>query len=344
MTAVPIVVESTTEEYFVLYVKHDVDGTEVEIPVAVTLGEADTTTLAENVEALPAERYRVEKYLVADPADVDGDCIDDLTELADPVGLNPVNPAAAIPRRDGVVAIPDLATFEAISFGGYLPKFVLLGMNTASPRLYFMNTRTTLIHEEFMNAVGIELGQEGMIEGSLMSRGDLVAPDGSLGAYCYWWRPRQHPYSFNVVARAHTLLAASMPLLEDDLVFYISNDALSHAQSDLPLYRESRIHLVFDDEFFPETGFLALNPGEGYGRLRVMDPDERPHPRDIVIYEALPNELPRVAGIISTVPQTPLSHVNLRAVQNGIPNAFIRDALDRRPKSTLSSAATSATR
>ena len=48
-----------------------------------------------------------------------------------------------------------------------------------------------------------------------------------------------------------------------------------------------------------------------------------------MIYEALPNELPRVAGIITTVPQTPLSHVNLRAVQDGIPNAFIRDALDK---------------
>ena len=35
-----------------------------------------------------------------------------------------------------------------------------------------------------------------------------------------------------------------------------------------------------------------------------------------------------MAGIISTEPQTPLSHVNLRAVQNGIPNAFIRDALE----------------
>ena len=74
-----------------------------------------------------------------------------------------------------------------------------------------------------------------------------------------------------------------------------------------------------------------MNPAVGYGRLRVMDPDERPHPRDMVIYEALPNELPRVAGIISTVPQTPLSHVNLRAIQDGIPNAFIRDALDRDP-------------
>ena len=98
---------------------------------------------------------------------------------------------------------------------------------------------------------------------------------------------------------------------------------------DLPLYRDSRITLVFEEDVWPETRFLALNPAEGYGLLRVMDPDERPHPRDIVIYEALPNELSRVAGIITTVPQTPLSHVNLRAVQDGIPNAFIRDALDK---------------
>ena len=48
----------------------------------------------------------------------------------------------------------------------------------------------------------------------------------------------------------------------------------------------------------------------------------------MVIYEALPNELPRVAGIITTVPQTALSHVNLRAVQDRVPNAFIGDALD----------------
>ena len=48
----------------------------------------------------------------------------------------------------------------------------------------------------------------------------------------------------------------------------------------------------------------------------------------MVIYETLPNNLPRVAGIITTVRQTPLSHVNLRAIQDGIPNAFIRDAPD----------------
>ena len=71
-----------------------------------------------------------------------------------------------------------------------------------------------------------------------------------------------------------------------------------------------------------------MNEAEGYGFLRVMDLDESPNPRDVVIYDALPNELPRVAGIITSVLQTPLSHVNLRAVQDGVPNAFIRDALD----------------
>ena len=100
--AVPIVVESTTNEYFVLYVRHDLDAdTTFEVPVGVTLGQDGATTLTESLEALPKERYRVEKYLVSDPADVDGDCTDDITELADPVGMNPVNPVPAMSFDDG---------------------------------------------------------------------------------------------------------------------------------------------------------------------------------------------------------------------------------------------------
>ena len=40
-----------------------------------------------------------------------------------------------------------------------------------------------------------------------------------------------------------------------------------------------------------------------------------------------------MAGVLSTTPQTPLSHVNLRAAQNNVPNAYIRDVLSN---STLS--------
>ena len=329
--AVPIVVTSTTADYFVLYVKHDVDGTKVELPVLVKLGETGTTTLAENVEALPAERYRVQKYQVADPADVDGDCIDDITELNDLGSMNPVNPAAAIASSDGALALPDRETFETLAFAdssgtSYL-KFVVLGMDTGRPRVYFQNTNRFLHHGHFLGAVG--LPTTGQIPGDIIYDPELVAPDGSRGVYRYWLGSRYNvDYSFSVVARTYTLLAASMPLLEDNLALWIRNSALLHTQSDLLLYQASRINLVFDEDVFVETSYVALNPGEGYGLLRIMDPDERPHPRDVVIYEALPNELPRVAGIVSTVPQTLLSHVNLRAVQDGIPNAFIRDALD----------------
>ncbi len=59
-----------------------------------------------------------------------------------------------------------------------------------------------------------------------------------------------------------------------------------------------------------------------------MQLGERPDPLDIVIYDAIPNEMPRVAGVITTVTQTPLSHVNLRAVQDNVPNAVVTDALD----------------
>ena len=189
------------------------------------------------------------------------------------------------------------------------------------------NTKTHSIHLDFLDAVGIEPGTDGLLRGEVAYGPELVAPDGSQGVYYYRLKTYYRGF-FSLAALSHTLIAASMPVLEDNLAYYIPKFALPYYQSDLPLYRESRINLLFDEDIFPETRFLALNPGEGYGRLRVMEADERPNPRDVVIYEALPNELPRVAGIISTVPQTPLSHVNLRAVQDGIPNAFIRSALD----------------
>ena len=329
VTAVPIVAASTTAEYFVLYVRHDLNAeTTVEIPVSVTRGAAGTTTLSENIEALPAARYRVEKYLVADPADVDGDCIDDLTELADPAG-NPVNPAKVPAPSDGAVVIPDRATFEAL-VSAHAIKFVVVGLHTERPDVYFVNTSKYLTHGTFLKALGVEIGI-GVTTGGITYHPSLRASDGSAGVYVLSFA--RWPYFpgtslFNNAAHVYTLLAASMPLLDDDLGLFISDAILSGIQSDLLLDWASRIFLVLQKDLDADVPFQALNPGVGMGRLRALDADERPHPRDIVLYEALPNELPRVAGIISTVPQTPLSHVNLRAIQDHIPNAFIRNAAD----------------
>ncbi len=326
VTAVPIVVESTTADYFVLYVNHDVDDTTVWYPVQVTLGEDGTTTLSENVAALPKERYRVEKYLIANPADVDGDCTDDITELNDLGAMNPLNPGASVELS--AVAVPDRETFETLAYtdisGTFYIKFTLLNMDAERPVIYFQNTRKFLHHLDFLAAAG--LGRRGTAVGKIIYDPELVAPDGSRGVYRFSVDLSQN--SLNYAERTYTMLAASMPLLDDNLALWIQNRALPVVQADLPLYRASRMGLVFDEDVYGETSFLALNPGEGYGLLRSLEPDERPNSRDVVIYETLPNELPRVAGIISTVPQTPLSHVNLRALQDSVPNAFIANVLE----------------
>ena len=62
--------------------------------------------------------------------------------------------------------------------------------------------------------------------------------------------------------------------------------------------------------------FPQPNTEQTYGQLRPMEVDERPGSRDVVLYESLPNELLRVAGVVLTVQQTPLSHVNLREIQD----------------------------
>ena len=334
INSVPVVVESTVDEYFVLYARSDADAQSWEIPVAVVRGEAGTTTLAENVEALPVERYRVEKFLVSDPADVDGDCVDDITELGDPVGRNPVHSAPSISFSDGVASIPDLETFlqtapfrdsvnTSLTHAVADSKFVLLDRSSERPGLVFINTHTHKTHAEFYYATG--LGRSEDFHGNLHYDARLVAPDGSLGAWYLWIKSR---LTFTEMDRIYALVAASTQALDNNLYVFIPAYKLDWFETQRQQYEASRIDVVFHDDLSPDARIDFLNPGVGYGRLRVMDPDGRPHPREVVIYEAVPNELPRVAGIITTVRQAPLSHVNLRAVQDGVPNAYVRDVLD----------------
>ncbi len=337
VTAVPIVVASTTADYFVLFVRPDLNA-DLKIPISVTLGVEGATTLTEQLSPLPKEHYMVEKYSVDDPADVDRDCISDIEELADLGTLNPINQLPKIGFRHGTVAIPDRETFERLSYKGpdvliddhltnlEFVKFFIIHRNSSWPAVYFMNTVTHRAHYRF--SLAVRHPRDGMMKGEIVYHPDVEAPDGSLGVYRFEFEP-QDAYPFEAVRYAYEVLAASMPLLENNLAYYpMPAAALPLYEEERTSYDDSRINVIFEADIFPDADFLSLNQGTGYGYLRVMGQDERPNPRDIVIYESLPNDLPRVAGIITTVAQTPLSHVNLRALQDRVPNAFVRDALD----------------
>ena len=85
---------------------------------------------------------------------------------------------------------------------------------------------------------------------------------------------------------------------------------------------------VLTSELFANVTYVALNLGEGYGVLSAIDPaaSRPPTIRDVALFTTLPNDLGHVAGVIRATPQTPLSHINLKAKQNDTPNAYVRDA------------------
>ncbi len=242
-----ISVPSTTEQYFVLFVKPVLTAT-AEIPVAIERGKAGTTTLTDGRSQLSKEHYRVETFSVAAPGDVDGDGIDDLTELADPVNANPLNPAPALASDQGAVVIPDRATFELLSYQGdqvaidrhlaglEFVKFWLVDVDTDHPTVYFMNTETYRAHPQFATAVGIPGGrgpQPGKMRGEIVYNAEGIAPDGSKGVYRFEFEPND-AYSFAEVALGYELLAASMPLLTNNLVYY------PMPQAALPLYNKEK--------------------------------------------------------------------------------------------------------
>ena len=319
---VPIVVPSTEREYFVLYVLHDTANDESGQPVSVALGKRGQTELFENVPPLPADRYRVEKYSVDEPADVDGDCVDDLTELAQSESMNPVNPAPVVSADDGAITIANNQVFDELAYDGLL-KFVMFDLDSDLPGVYFINTNTHKTHGTFLKAAGLEPSE--IVKGHIAFDAERVTTAGSVGAFHFGLATS---FTFGDVERAHALLSASMPLLGDDLALYVWDLVREHVEHERSRYENSRINLVFDDDLNFACRYGALNAGVGYGILRIMELEQRPNPRDVVIYDVLPNELPHVSGIITTVPQTPLAHVNLRAIQDGAPNSYIRDILD----------------
>ena len=69
-----------------------------------------------------------------------------------------------------------------------------------------------------------------------------------------------------------------------------------------------------------------LNPATAVGQLRYVDVGDTDtavfESTDIVIFEELPGRVPPVSGIITLMPQTPLSHVNLLARNRGTLNLY----------------------
>lgn len=238
--------------------------------------------------------------------------------------------------KDGAANIPDRETFKKLAYQGTevridtqligieFVKFQIERTQTQNPQLYFMNTKTHRSHGSFMSTAGLGRGQ-GQMRGVLSYRPLSISPNGEPGVYTFEFNPND-AFPYEEIKLAHDLLTAKMPVLKNRLGYCPLWGAIGIYNREKAHYDAAEFPVYFEDDLYANIGYLPLNQAASFGRLRVLEADERPTVRDVVICRTLPNEMPRVAGVITGVRQTPLSHVNLRAIQDKVPNAFIAEA------------------
>lgn len=328
-------IQAESGKYYMLHAQHSPTFNWI---TSMTMGVDGTMVISEPGGAYPLANYSITEHDVAAPDDSDGDGIDDIAEFNNMPTYAPINYAAPVAFINGATSIPDAQTFQdlaTVNNVGWAPflddqlyvKFGILDRDTPNPKVYFINSNTHVIHAGFWGSIGASVGGDDG-SGEIVFNPNIINPGGVIGTYSFNFS-FGNAYDFEATQRTFELLAASMPFLQNNLNHFIGqSDENQHLTQYAAEFEGSRIEVALESEVFAEINYIPFHEAEGYGFFRHMDNlNETPGSRDIVLYDALPNSLPRVGGIITSVIQTPLSHVNLRAIQDDVPNAYIADPL-----------------
>ncbi|HYO93022.1 MAG TPA: PEP/pyruvate-binding domain-containing protein [Polyangiaceae bacterium] len=94
---------------------------------------------------------------------------------------------------------------------------------------------------------------------------------------------------------------------------------------------DTTIAVVEPGALRPGLAAETYSEGEGYGYLKLLPEGastDQVGPRDVVLIDAAPNDLGLVAGLVTRLPQSLASHLNLRLREKAIPNAAAPGVFD----------------
>ncbi len=265
-------VPSSADRYHVLYYRSDPEDAETERAVAIHMGAAGRLELSEPSRVGAAGAYRVATYLKTDPADTDGDGVDDLAELArDGVHLRaPLTPASTLDGDGneftldrGAIAVPDLETFRTLSLangdpdlsGGLLYSFkffIIDADDREDAYVISMNVNYERLHYQYWTNVlrrsRSEYYSSSVLPGDFYYYLHVASPAGTPGTFVHrLWRD----LPFRQAALAHDVLTANVPFLRNNLVYRPANLA-RYLQHEKALYDASRV-LVYLGRTSPGT-------------------------------------------------------------------------------------------
>ena len=280
-----------------------------------------------------------------------------LKSASDSAGNNIFN--WALSENKGAILIQDRQAFDQLAVTADVSgvvgvrelKFVIVDLDGNHPILFFMDSEATPLHYDFLRNVlnryqhlDYEQGRAQFSAESYFREnrhhlaGSVVAYDHfsanqtrhknnqSSGLYTVEFWPTD-PVPAKLIERAYRTISEAMPFLSAPLAYHpVGNTHEQEYEALAEQFATDDIRTILTDELFGQLETALLNEGEAFGRLKVITPgDPNPGEDVIAIYTFIPNTLGHVGGIITEEPQTPLSHINLKARQNDTPNAYIKN-------------------
>src|SRR6266700_3845010 len=193
-------------------------------------------------------------------------------------------------------------------------------------RVYYINTRRYPFHKDFVNGtyLSLERGQEFFENNYLKPNRRFI-----MGTIAYQTPVRRWTFEF----WEGDLIPADQIKLASDIIdktFFVpvifKPNSLRQEQVSANIPGLQR---VLQTDISKEQDYQALNVAKALGRIHVipkLDEHVEIGFNEILVLDEVPVQLPPVAGIITTKPSTPLSHINLLAKGWGIPNVYIKNA------------------
>ena len=193
-------------------------------------------------------------------------------------------------------------------------------------RIYYVNTRRYAFHKDFVNGtyLSLERGREFFENNYLKPNRRFI-----MGTLAYQTPVKRWTFEF----WEGDLIPPDQIKLAHDIVnktFFapVAFKPNSIRQDEASAQLEG-MQRVLQSDIAREQEYQALNVAKGLGRIHIiakLDDHVEIGFNEILVLNEVPVQLPPVAGIITTQPSTPLSHINLLAKGAGIPNAYIKNA------------------
>src|SRR2546423_835562 len=193
-------------------------------------------------------------------------------------------------------------------------------------KIYYVNTKRYPFHKDFVNGtyLSLERGQEFFENNYLKPNRRFI-----LGTIAYQTPIRRWTFEF----WEGDLITPDLVKLTAEVIKKSFFEAVADKPNSTRQEQESAsiegLDRVLQSDIAREQEYEPLNVARGVGRIHIiphLDDHVEIGSNEILVLDEVPVNLPPVAGIITTKPSTPLSHINLLAKSWGVPNAYIKNA------------------